>query len=195
VLTRPWYPEAADLPLLHVPDKDRKHIQSLLAPSLPQTGSSRLGVEDKGFCWQIAQELVLAVEDREIKYIEGVWMSQYQLECAETPQPHAWAIVGGQRIDLIGELLCRVTKATVNELWYEPLVEFFPTPFSYDQLSAAIKTFPCWMRGNENLSIAAASNSLVQNKILKYEDIFKYVFKPAADRLIERFRKSLVTDR
>ncbi len=124
--TKVWYPTAADLPLLHVPEDARPQLRKRLEPWLARLthmggNTKRVGIK-VGDCYRVAQALVLTAKDRNVKYVEGMWGHGAS---------HGWAVVDGCRVDLVGEFLC--WRDGDNERFYEPHQEF-----SEQELRAAL---------------------------------------------------------
>jgi hypothetical protein len=122
-----WYPTADDLPLLHIPEHVRPQLRKRLDPwlrNLTHMGgkTQRVGIKG-GECFRIAQALVMTAKDPDVKYVEGFWAQG---------TGHAWAIVDGYRIDLVGELFS--WRDGDNERLYEPFQEF-----SHEELSTTLK--------------------------------------------------------
>lgn len=168
-----WYPEADDLSLLHVPENIQSDVRKRIQPwltRLSHTGyGERLGVLT-GECWRVARAFVITSKDPKVRYVEGVWAHPLQIEKGEQPLPHAWATVDSHIVDLIAEFGLWRVEAMNEERKYEPLKEY-----SYEELTAVLE-----IRGyDRNFRITATDWPLEENMI----------FKSAADRLIERYRK------
>ncbi len=152
-----WYPEAADLRLLHVPEEARKRVRERLAPwllRLSHTGQGqRIGVKI-GECYRVAQALVMTAEDPGVRYVEGAWVHPKRLkEKGEQPQPHAWTTVDGQRVDLIGEFDCWRNEETNDERLYKTIGR--NKEFSHENLSAKFKSLGYDMEKKSSFSIVA----------------------------------------
>jgi hypothetical protein len=127
-----WYPDANDLPLMHIPEDARAQLRERLAPSLQNMrklydivagvkDAGRLGIAHKR-CWEITQGLAMTANDPTLTLVEGVWIRRWALDTGELPSAHTWAVVDGHRVDLLGEFYA--FRSGVDEFLYEPFAEY-----------------------------------------------------------------------
>jgi len=112
-----WYPTADDLLLLKVPKRQRPRIRERLRPWLASlrhaaTGAS-VGVIP-GYCFEVAQALVMTAQDAGVQYIEGVYIDPWILKRDKSvnSEAHAWVTVDGFYADLMDELMAKKSGST-----------------------------------------------------------------------------------
>jgi hypothetical protein len=127
-----WYPRAHQLQLPDVPREHQVQVRKLLTPALRKMTQAHIPVQGK-HCWQIAQALVMAINNPRCNYVEGVWTRPHELddvvcECGENhhkePAPHAWNTIDGHRVCLVRELYNYNSYGGDGDWLYEPLHEY-----------------------------------------------------------------------